>query len=254
MNLVGLLLTFAVGLFILVGTIVGLKLKNNKKLIDVSISVAFGVVFALITLELLPEVLEILLEGMGLWKGILIIVVLAILGFLILQQLDVFIPHHEEHNHNHKHSCHDEHLKHIGIVTSIALILHNIIEGMSLYIAASSDTKLGLLLCIGIGLHNLPMGLVISSTLINEFNKKKIVLISLLVSLATFIGGFIIFLFGGVQSEFIMGLLLCVTLGMLIYIEFFELFEQVLKVENKKLSIISMILGMLLLFVSTLFE
>jgi len=254
MNLLGLLLTFFVGLFILIGTIFGLKLKDNKKLIDISISVAFGVVFALISLELIPEVLEILLESMGVGKGILIIVVLVILGFLILQQLDVFIPHHEEHNHKHKHSCHDEHLKHIGIITSVALILHNIIEGMSLYIASTNNIQLGLLLCIGIGLHNLPMGLVIASTFLNEYGKKKIIIISLLVSLSTFLGGFILFLFGGIQSEFIMGLLLCVTLGMLMYIEFFELLDQVLKIENKKISAIGIAVGILLLFISTLFE
>lgn len=254
MNLLGLLLTFFVGLFILIGTIFGLKLKENKKLIDISISVAFGVVFALISLELIPEVLEILLESMGVGKGILIIVVLVILGFLILQQLDIFIPHHEEHNHSHKHSCHDEHLKHIGIITSVALILHNAIEGMSLYIASTNNIKLGLLLCIGIGLHNLPMGLVIASTLSNEYSKKKIIIISLLVSLSTFVGGFILFIFGGIQSEFIMGLLLCVTLGMLMYIEFFELLDQVLKIENKKISAIGITVGIFLLFISTLFE
>ena len=73
MNLLGLLLTFFVGLFILIGTIFGLKLKENKKLIDISISVAFGVVFALISLELIPEVLEILLESMGVGKEYLLL-------------------------------------------------------------------------------------------------------------------------------------------------------------------------------------
>ena len=125
---------------------------------------------------------------------------------------------------------------------------------MSLYIASTNNIKLGLLLCIGIGLHNLPMGLVIASTLSNEYSKKKIIIISLLVSLSTFVGGFILFIFGGIQSEFIMGLLLCVTLGMLMYIEFFELLDQVLKIENKKISAIGITVGIFLLFISTLFE
>lgn len=253
MNLMALLLTLIVGLFILIGTIIGICLKNNKKLIDMSISIAFGVVITLIAVELIPEVLEILIDNLGKGKGILFIALLTFLGFVILQQLDLFIPHHEEHNHKHKHVCHDEHLKHIGIVTSVALILHNLIEGMSLYIATVADLKMGLILCIGIGLHNLPMGLVIASTLLNEYSKRKIIIISLIVSLATFIGGLFIFSFNGIQSELIMGLLLCVTLGMLIYIAFCELLQQVLRIEDKKTSYVGIIIGIVILLMSMMF-
>ena len=253
MNLAAFLLTLFVGLFILAGTIIGMSLKDNKKFINMSISIAFGVVVTLIAVELIPEVLEILTDNLGRWKGLLIIGILSFLGFMILQQLDLFIPHHEEENHNHKHACHNEHLKHIGIVTSVALILHNIIEGMSLYIATLADIKIGFILCIGIGLHNLPMGLVIASTFINEYSKKKIVIISLIVSLATTLGGLFIF-FSGIQSELIMGILLSVTLGMLVYIAFCELFEQVLRMEDKKINYIGIIVGVVILLISVMFE
>ena len=253
MNLAAFLLTLFVGLFILAGTIIGMSLKDNKKFINMSISIAFGVVVTLIAVELIPEVLGILTDNLGRWKGLLIIGILSFLGFMILQQLDLFIPHHEEENHNHKHACHNEHLKHIGIVTSVALILHNIIEGMSLYIATLADIKIGFILCIGIGLHNLPMGLVIASTFINEYSKKKIVIISLIVSLATTLGGLFIF-FSGIQSELIMGILLSVTLGMLVYIAFCELFEQVLRMEDKKINYIGIIVGVVILLISVMFE
>ena len=253
MNLIGLLLTFIVGLFVLIGTIIGLCFKNKKKFTDLSISIAFGVVITLIAVELIPEVLEILIDNLGIGKGILFICLLTFLGFMILQQLDLFIPHHEEHNHSHKHTCHNERLKHIGIVTSIALLLHNLIEGMSLYITTVADVKMGLILCIGIGLHNLPMGLVIASTLLNEYSKKKIIIISLIVSLSTFIGGVLIYSFSGMQSEFVMGLLLCVTLGMLMYIALYELLEQVLRIEDKKTSIMGIIIGIIVLLISIIF-
>ena len=252
MNLIALLLTLVVGLFILIGTVVGISFKNNKKLIDISISIAFGVVITLIAVELIPEVLSISIENLGRGRGLLIISILAFLGFIILQQLDLFIPHHEEHNHSHKHECHNEHLKHIGIVTSVAFILHNIIEGMSLYIATITDLKMGLLLCVGIGLHNLPMGLVIASTFLNEYSKKKITVISLIISLSTTLGGIYI-LFSGIQSELIMGLLLSVTLGMLIYIAFCELLEQVLRIEDKKISYIGVVIGIVILLISVMF-
>lgn len=251
MNIVALLLTLLVGLFILTGSILGIVFKQNKKIVDFSISIAFGVIITLIAIELIPEILEISLENLGIWKGILISSILAFLGFIILQQLDLFIPHHEEENHKHKHKCYDEHLKHIGIITSIALILHNIIEGMGLYVTTISDLKIGLILCIGIGLHNLPLGLVITSTLINEYSKKKIIIISLIVSLSTSLGGLFILL-SGINSELIVGLLLSVTLGMLVYIAFYELLEQVLKLEDKKTSLIGIASGIIILIISVM--
>ena len=252
MKIIALTLTLLVGLFILGGSIIGIILKKNKKIIDLGVSIAFGVIITLIAVELIPEILESSIDNMGTFWGIVISLVLAFLGFVILQQLDMFIPHHEEEDHHHKHKCHDEHLKHIGIITSIALILHNIIEGMSLYITTYTDIKMGLLLFIGIGLHNLPMGLVITSSFINEYDKKKILIISLIVSLSTTIGGLFIFI-SGIESELIMGLLLSVTLGMLIYIVFCELLDQVLKIEDKKISIIGVIVGIIILLISIMF-
>lgn len=252
MNIIALILTLLVGLFILLGSILGIVFKQNKKITDFSISIAFGVIITLIAIELIPEILEISLENLGVWKGVLISSILAFLGFVILQQLDMFIPHHEEENHSHKHKCHDERLKHIGIITSVTLIMHNVIEGMGLYVTALSSLKMGLILCIGIGLHNLPMGLVITSTLINEFSKKKIIIISIIVSLSTVLGGLFIFI-SGINSELIMGLLLAVTLGMLIYIAFFELLDQVLRLEDKKTSLIGILSGIIILIISVLF-
>lgn len=252
MNIIALILTILVGLFILVGSIIGIVFKNNKKIMDLSISVAFGVIITLIAVELVPEIMDIMIDYLDKGKGITIAILLAFLGFIILQQLDMFIPHHEAENHKHKHKCHDEHLKHIGIITSITLILHNIIEGMGIYITTVTDVKMGLIMCIGVGLHNLPMGLVITSTLFNEYSKKKIIIISLIVSLSTALGGLFILL-SGIQSELIMGLLLSVTLGMLIYIAFCELLEQVIKMEDKKMNIIGIASGIIILLVSLIF-
>ena len=68
MNFIGLLLTLFVGLFILLGCVFASKFKNNKRFTDLSISLAFGVIIALIIFELLPEVYEILNPEIGLFN------------------------------------------------------------------------------------------------------------------------------------------------------------------------------------------
>lgn len=254
MNLVALLLTLIVGLFILVGSFIGLNYKDNKKFTDFSISVAFGVMISLILFEILPETFEILNGEVGIVRTIIVIIILSLIGIVALKILDLFVPHHEhDAHHKHKHNsdkCHNEHLFHIGIISSIAVIAHNLIEGMSLYLVSSTNLISGILLCIGIGLHNIPMGLVISSTLTtSDQSKNKTLKISLIVSLATFIGGIFMFILGGV-NELVEGILLGLTLGMLIYISIFELFHQIYHMKNKKIAIIGIVIGIMLLGIS----
>ena len=258
MNFLALLLTLLVGIFILIGSLCGIYYKDNKKFIDFSISVAFGVIIGLIILEIIPENIELLKGEIGLLRAIIAIILLVLIGIVILKILDLFVPHHEhEIHHHHKHNeekCHNNHLYHIGIVSSIAVIIHNIIEGMSLYLVSSSNIVSGLLLCIGVGLHNIPMGLIISSTLSSgKFSKKKIINISLLVSISTFIGGFIMFILGSV-NELVEGVLLGLTLGMLIYIAIFELLHQIYHMKNKKVSNIGITIGISLLVISIIIE
>ena len=256
MNLVALLLTLIVGLFILVGSIIGLNYKDNKKFSDFSISIAFGVIISLIFFEILPETYEVLNEQIGIIRSIIVIIILSLIGITILKILDLFVPNHEhDAHHSHKHNndkCYNDHLFHIGIISSVGVIAHNLIEGMSLYLVSSTSLISGILLCIGIGLHNIPMGLVISSTLTaSNYSKNKTLKVSLIVSLATFIGGLFMFILGGV-GELIEGILLGLTLGMLIYISVFELFHQIYHMKNKKISTYGIIIGVGLLLISVL--
>lgn len=256
MSLVALLLTLLVGLFILIGSLCGLSFKDNKKFTDFSISMAFGVIISLIIFEILPETYHVLNSELSTIRSIIVIIILSLIGIVILKILDLFVPHHEHeahHHHNHKSDkCHNEHLYHIGIISSIAVIIHNLIEGMSLYLVSSHSIISGLLLCLGIGLHNIPMGLVITSTLSSsKFTKKKILNISLLVSLSTFIGGIVMFILGEVNA-LLEGILLGLTLGMLIYISIFELSHQMYHMKNKKIVITGIMVGAILLIISVL--
>ncbi|MDO4962745.1 MAG: ZIP family metal transporter [bacterium] len=256
--LISLILTLLVGLFILIGTIYGLSYKNNKEFTDFSISVAFGVILGLIILEIIPECFSILSDNVGTIRSIISIILLTLIGIILLKILDLFIPHHtHEATHHHKHkddSCHNNHLHHIGIISSVAMIIHNIIEGMSLYLVSKSNITSGMLLCVGIGLHNIPMGLIIASTLSNSnYQKNKIIKISLIVSVSTFVGGLFMWVLGGV-NELVEGVLLGITLGMLVYIAIFELLSQICHMNNKKLAKIGVIGGFLLLIISTIIE
>ena len=245
-----LLLTLLVGLFILLGTFLGSRLKSNQKFISVAIGLAFGVMIVLIVLDIIPEALENLKTNPW-WIGIAIMLITTMIGFFTLKLLDSFIPHHEHealHHHRHKTAkCHNEHLEHVGILATIAIVIHNIIEGMTLYVTASQDLKAGVLLCLAIGLHNIPLGIVISSTL---QKKKELIVDSLVLALSTFVGGLAMMLVSKVVTALVVGLLLALTLGMMIYITFDELWPQIFYNKDKKDSILGIALGVVILLLS----
>lgn len=258
MKFIGLSLTLLVGLFILIGNLLASKFKDNKRFTDFSISLAFGVIIGLILFEILPETYELLRVELNMFKTILCLIILVLIGIFILKILDSFIPHHEhEEHHSHKHendNCHNKHLNHIGLISALAVIIHNIIEGMSLYLVSSNDLFSGLLMCIGIGLHNIPMGLVIASTLYNSnYSKKQTLIITIVVSLSTFVGGILMFLLGGV-STITEGILLGITLGMLIYIAIFELFHQIYHMRYKKILNVGVVMGIIILVITIIIK
>lgn len=247
----GLLITFILGIFILIGVLVVKLTKNSKVVENLSIALALGTMISLSFFELLPEVYE-TFKNDNIIITILIIIILIAVGIIILKLFDKFIPEHDS-EHGLTHECTNENLIHIGIVSSIAIILHNIIEGMAIYSIALGSTKLGFLVALGVGLHNIPMGMVIYSTLEKEDKKKKILLISL-TTLSTFIGGLLMLIISPILNEFVIGILICITLGMLIYIILFELIPHILHSKNKLLSVIGILLGILIIFISSIIE
>jgi ZIP family zinc transporter len=233
-----LFITFLFGMTILIGFILVLVLKDNTKISELSISIGFTVLLYLILLELAPEVFEYLTYMEALFY--------TILGIVILKLLDLFIPEHE-HNKTEKHTLH------ISLIASIALMIHNVIEGMALFTSLNNDIHLGLMMCIGVGLHSIPMGMVIASTLEDsKYSKIKIFLIGLLISLSTVLGAFIINLFGNV-TDYALGIMLSITLGMVIYIALFELLDH-MKHQNKKNNLTGLVIGTIIFLISMLFH
>ena len=243
-----LIITLIVGLFTFLGSLIIIFIKNNKKIVDFSISIGFGVLFALIILELIPETLELIQTKFMVVSSIITVIVLGALGIIILKMLDKFVPNHDSDNKNN--------LIHIGVMTSIALIIHNLLEGMAIYTSLSSSLKFGTILGVGVALHNIPLGMSITSLFYNNGkNNKKAILMSLLVSLSTFIGGVITFIFAGaILNEFYRGIILSITLGMLIYIVLFELLPHMVENKNKNNVVLGMLIGITLLILSTFFE
>lgn len=250
---VPLLLTFLAGFFIFIGAFIVLFTKHNQKFVQFSIGLAFGVMVALTVLELFPEASELLCEAFGSMKGYIILLILIISGGGMLKLLDLFVPDHCHHD-IHEEMDNDN-LYHIGLVASVALILHNLIEGMSIYVTSTKSIDMGLMLTLGVGFHNIPMGIVLASTFgSNLKGRREFWRVLLVVTLSTFVGGLAMVFLSAYISDTLLGILLGLTLGMLVYIVLFELLHEIMHSKSKKISIMGMITGICILLISLFLE
>ncbi|HIU11368.1 MAG TPA: ZIP family metal transporter [Candidatus Onthocola stercorigallinarum] len=231
-----LLLTFLSGLFYLVGIIIYKFVKHKNELTVAAIACAAVVIIGLILFDLLPE----LIEQDNAW-----LFVFVILGFVLLFLIDKLIPHH-----HHKHHAHDEatkehkdRLEHVSTITILALSMHNLIEGMALYSVSLESIRSGILMLIGVGLHNLPFGFQIAGT------KNKLLVFLLVIS--AFLGGLVVFFFGNVD-EFLQGVVMALSMGMLLHILLFELFKEIRENIRQKMAIYGIIIGVILLIIINL--
>lgn len=242
---IGLLTTFILGIFIIIGSLFALLISKKSKIVDFSIGLAFGVIVALIITDLLPE----LLESLG-FRYLHILIVFTLIGFFLLKLLDHFVPdHHEDHMSKKEEN---ENLTHIGIITTFTLVLHNIVEGIAVYSTAISNPSLAIGLSIGVGFHNIPLGIVVASSFYhsNQSMMKTIVSIAF-VSLSTFFGGLLMYSFHLTNlSEFVLGILLSLTLGMLLFIVIDELVPRIHHMKKKKIAYFGIISGVVILLLA----
>ncbi len=227
MPIKALTLTFFVSFIFGIGLLIPRLVKNRQKLLLFSTALTFIIMLSLILIDLLPEIIELLNPFKNLYNlGLFLL--FTILGILILKALDMFIPeHHHDHHENENVEKHYEHAFHIGLITAVSLVIHNLLEGMSIYITGLSDIKLGLMMALTVGLHNLPLGIEVATSYELKKGKKNIKKITIFILLtSSFVGALLLYLFNLNLSQTLEGLLLSLTLGMLIYIVFFELLNE----------------------------
>lgn len=239
----GLLTTLLLGLFIIIGALIAFLIKRKERVVDFSLGLAFAVIVMLILTDMLPEIIE----HLG-TKHIYLFLIFTLIGYGILKLLDHFIPDHDDDGRMDTAHEKKENLVHIGIITSMALVLHNIIEGMAVYSSVISNTSLGVAITLGIGFHNIPLGMVIAGTFHqSKENISKTILSIVAVSLSTFVGGLILFFLNLTTiSSTVLGILLSITLGMLLFISMSELFPRLRATKNKKAAITGIAIGVII--------
>ena len=205
-----------------------------------SLSFASGVMFTLSIFELIPESFKSLIKTYKLFPACIIFLIGINIGIIISLILDKKIK------------LNNNSLYKVGIITMIAIIIHNIPEGIITYIVTKYSIKSGIDIALAIALHNIPEGISIAMPIYySTRSKNKAFLYTLVSAMAEPFGALIAHIFfRNISIIYIIGIFYAIIAGLMIYISIFELLEEAISNNNKIKTIIFFILGSIVMYIS----
>ena len=148
------LLSLAAGLATMLGGIAAvLRRRPSRAVLNAALGFSAGVMLAVSLADLIPHAVSVLSIEMPGAAGVLSCVCACAAGILAARLLDLMVECRRD----------DEgRLMKIGVFTMLALMLHNLPEGMAVYLSTEQDVILGMHLCAAIALHNVPEGIAVA--------------------------------------------------------------------------------------------
>ncbi len=261
-------LTLIVGLSMGAGSLLSFFVEEtNKKFLALALSFSAGIMIYVSFMAILPEGMSLLEEAVG-EKGHYI----ALLGFFggmfliaVMEKLvhkyigDSHGHDHEEHeNRDHSEGDHheektdDKHLSKLGLMSAVAIAIHNLPEGLAIFTAGLKDITLALPIAAAVIIHNIPLSIAISVPIYySSGSKKKAFVYTLLVGLCQPLGAIIGYLlFSKFFTDTLFGFLFSVVAGIMIFVSLDELLPASQKYEDHHLSVYGAIAGMIVMAIS----
>ena len=129
----------------------------------------------------------------------------------------------------------------------LAIILHNIPEGIATFISTTKDTSLGISLATSIALHNIPEGISISIPIYYSTKSKfKALFYTFLSALSEPLGAIITYLFLlPYVNNILLGLLFSFIAGIMIQISLTELLKESISYNKPTLTKVFFLIGII---------
>jgi ZIP family zinc transporter len=139
-------------------------------------------------------------------------------------------------------------LKQMGLITGLAIALHNFPEGLATFVATLADARLGVAVAFAIALHNIPEGLCVAMPLYySTGSRTQGFLWAFASGLTEPFGGLVgyIILAGSDMHPVAYGIVFAIVAGMMVYISIQELLPTALRYDPKnEVTIKAVFVGM----------
>lgn len=219
------------------GGILGVVIKkNSNKFLSFILSFASGLMMAVICFDLVPEALGI--------SSIYEVVLGVIFGVISMIFCDIIVK--KKFNTKQKEYSSKNDLLKTGIIVSIGLAIHNFPEGLAIGSGFEASLRLGLGLAIAICLHDIPEGISMAVPMKNGGMKKsKVIFYVILSGITTGIGAFFGAIVGSI-SEAVIAICLSFAAGAMLYIVSGELIPESNKLYKGRMSAVGNIIGFII--------
>ena len=214
--------------------------KYQDIIISFSLSFSSAVMFTISILSLIPESFNYLERNLS-FITIIIILIWINIGIIISLFIDKKLEKKIDNSSLYK----------LGILSIIALVLHNIPEGITTYLTTSNNIKLGISLSLAIALHNIPEGIAIAIPIYYSTNSRKKAFIYTLISgFSEFLGAILAHIFlKDIINNFLLSIILSITAGIMIHLSIFDLLPNSLSYKKTKVTLLGTILGILIILI-----
>lgn len=222
------LLTTIAGLSTMIGVFpIFIRLKDEDKIISSSLAFASGVMLCVSITDLIPESIMVLKGNFSDFLVVFLSFCFIVIGIVVSSMIDKYLP-----------TINYESLYRVGVISMLAIIFHNIPEGIATFISTTKDTSLGISLATSIALHNIPEGISISIPIYYSTKSKfKAIFYTFISALSEPIGALLTYWFLlSFVNDMLLGLLFSFIAGIMLQISLTELLPESLSYKEIKLT------------------
>ncbi|MDY4788249.1 MAG: zinc transporter ZupT [Bacilli bacterium] len=252
---VAFILTLFAGLSTSIGAFISLfSRRDNKQFLAAALGFSAGVMVYVSLVDLFQQGISDMTSTFSPKIATIYGVIAFFSGILLIAIIDRVIPasdnpHEIQHNEN---NIANKRLFKVGILTAIAIAIHNFPEGIATFISGLQDLSLALPITFAIALHNIPEGIAVATPIYYATgNKKRAFLLSSISGLAEVLGGLIGYLIlRPFINDVVLGMVLCAVAGIMVFISIDELIPTAKEYDKGHISIYGFVLGMLIMAIS----
>ena len=254
------------------GALVLFKKRLSSNFLAGALGVSAGVMIFISLAELFPEAQNMIL-GTGMSHGKAMVLVAFFVGMGIITLIDFAVPEYENPHEASglsldaktpavgmlEHTGNAAALKRLGLMSALAIAVHNFPEGIATFIGALNDPEMGAGITFAIAIHNIPEGISVAIPIYYATRSKgKALLYATLSGLSEPAGAAICYgiteIFGVelTGGSMVFPLVLAAVAGIMIYISLDELLPTAEKYGKHHVAIAGVVGGMAIMGISLL--